>query len=77
MDLRQFRYYIEGTEQMSFTRGARLPPLRWPKTNFTPTQPMISIEMGMVATPHREQFRALVHETLSLSLAMFSDMVCR
>jgi hypothetical protein len=23
MDLRQFRYYIEGTEQMSFTRGAR------------------------------------------------------
>jgi hypothetical protein len=46
MDSRQLRYYIEGTEQMSFTRGARLPPLRWPKTNFTPTQPMISIEMG-------------------------------
>jgi len=38
---------------------------------------MISIEIAMVITPHLEQFRALVRETLSLPLAMFGDMVCR
>lgn len=78
MDLRQFRYYIEGTEQMSFTRGAR----RASAVSLAENQlhAHSAHDFGRNGNGHNaalEQFRALVRETLSLPLAMFSDMVCR